>query len=79
MSLCCGSSRRFATPPSSVSQQQVHCAVSAAVSASAGDLQPCVTTTASAVTRPDSRQSLAATTPPHPPLQHGTPHHSSLW
>lgn len=91
MSLCCGSSRRFATmqtPPSSLSQQQVHSTVSStaaqcsAGSTSAGELQPCVTTTAPTITRPESRQSLAAsaaTTPSHPPLQHSTPHHSSIW
>lgn len=77
VSLCCGNSRRFPIP-----QQQVSASVNSAVSVSAGDMTSCVTTTAPSITRPESRQSLAAsaaTTPSHPPLQHGTPHHSTVW
>ena len=68
VSLCCGNSRRYPT-----AQQQANTCVS-----SAGDMTPCVTTTAPSITRPESRQSLAAsaaTTPSHLPLQHSTPHH----
>ena len=72
VSLCCGNSRRYP-----VHQQQVNVSVT-----SAGDMTPCVTTTAPSITRPESRQSLAAsaaTTPSHPPLQHSTPHHTAVW
>jgi hypothetical protein len=72
VSLCCGNSRRYP-----VAQQQANAAVS-----STGDMTPCVTTAAPSITRPESRQSLAAsaaTTPSHPPLQHSTPHHSAVW
>jgi hypothetical protein len=72
VSLCCGNSRRYPIP-----QQPVNASVT-----SAGDMTPCVTTTAPSITRPESRQSLAAsaaTTPSHPPLQHSTPHHTAVW
>jgi hypothetical protein len=81
MSLCCSTNRRFGTP-----QQQVNITVSSAceVPQCVTAVTASVTTVAPSVARPESRQSLVvpaatATTPSHPPLHHGTPHHTAVW